>query len=513
MYINIDPPNESALKKDLISSSSLKTRSVKKPRKNIKTYKYHEYIPCTHSGNGLTKNKILEKTHLNKTALSESKARNKNNLDMEVQQEQLLLQLHLLRQQYPSLMPRIYNDLVSQLSQIDGKEARVKRRYTLEEFDGMTVTSLKQLCKEHSLPSTGKKAELVTRLTACNGVIINREDLTERTGSPDSNIRKSEVENQKYLETGAPPRKESDEHSKLKQSINSLDSVPEQISAAISPPLSDASQYSAPSSDSYGTYSPDSRLGAISTKCEEMTKATSLSDPNHGMLANEFDSLPGVDAVKYLENSFNSMPDGMFLPDSSYSNIHCEYQQRNPDRVSKKKQLFNYQLGNIGLDVSSSLPNINGYQQNRPHNTSFSNLSQYRDVSDLLRDLDSLEEYGMNLNRSLPTYQPTTNPNQSYEDPYYPVLQAPYSYDNCRIPLKPMEYDSNSYLETAYPGEVSCPSVYSSDMCMEYNTPVAPNDLFPLNEFDYNSNNEFGRIEAFEDIYHNSMHTSIDCDI
>ena len=505
------------MKKDLISSNSLKTRSGKKPRKNIKTYKYHEYIPCPHSGNGLTKNKILEKTHLNKTALSESKALNKNNLDMEVQQEQLLLQLHLLRQQYPALMPNIYTELVSRLSQIDGKEALAKRRYTLDELDSMTVTSLKQLCKEHSLPSTGKKAELITRLTACNRAIIDKEDLTEYAGSPSSNISKLEVENKRYMETGGRSPKETDEQ--IKQAINSLDSVPEQINnATISSPLSDLSQYSAPSSDSYvENYSPDNRHAAINstTQCKELSKAASLTESEHGMLSNEFDSLPGVDAVKYLESSFNSMHNGLFMPESSYNNIQCEYQQRNPANIastSTKKQLFKYHSGQMGLNSSSSLPNINSYQQNLPpippHHTSF---SQDKAVSELLRELDSFEEYGMDMNRSIPTFQPRSNPTQTYEDPYYPGLPAPYSY-NCRVPMKPMEFDSNSYLDTPFPGDINCPA-YTSDICMDYNTPMASTDLFPYTEFPYNNTNEMVRIDAFEDIYHNSMHTSIDCDI
>ena len=415
---------------------------------------------------------------------------------MEVQQEQLLLQLHLLRQQYPALMPRIYNELVSQLSQIDGKEALAKRRYTLEELDGMTVTSLKQLCKEHSLPSTGKKAELVTRLKACNRVLVNKEVLIERTGTPDSCIIKLEVE--------------SDEQ--IKQSINSLDSVPDQINAAISSPISEVSQFSAPSTNSYGDNCSSAGKPGVSTN-DEMSKVTSLSDRDHGILSNELDSLPGVDAVKYLESSFNSVPNGMFMPGSSYNNIQCEYPQRNSiDEVHTKKHLFKYQ------SESSSLPSINGYQQNLPpippHNAAFSSLSQDRAVSELLRELDSFEEYGMDLNRSAPTYQPRSNPNHSYEDPYYTGLQAPYNYDISRIPLKPMEFDSNSYLDTPFHGELSCPPPYSSDMCMEYNAPIIPsNDLFPLSEFHYTNPHEFGRIDPFEDIYHNSMHSSIDCDI
>ncbi|KAI6651767.1 MKL/myocardin-like protein 1 isoform X2 [Oopsacas minuta] len=491
--INIrNPPNESTLKKDLISSSSLKTRSSKRPRKGIKTYKYHEYIPCPHSGNGLTKSKILEKTRLTKTALTESKSKNKSNLDVEVQQEQLLLQLHLLRQQYPDLMPGIYNDLVTQLSQIEGKEQIAKRRYTLDELESMTVTSLKVLCKEHSLPSTGKKAELVMRLKNTNNVLIDKEDLTETMVKPESN--KVELESRKSLDISTD--KEGDE---LTQTKN-LDCVSEQIN--INSPLSEISQYSAASPDSY-----TDNCNAQRTDCEDIAKMTSLSDPDHSV--NEFNSLHTMDAVKFLDDSYTHIPNGLF----SQNTIQSGNQRSSVNDVITKKQLTKYPIDN--RISSSSLPSISGYQPKLPaissHNKhNFNNIAEDSEVSDLLEQLDSFEKYEMNLNRSLPTYQPRPNVNYPYEGQYYPEF-------NNGIQMKPMGYDPNPYIEVPYTDNITCPPPYTPDMSMEWNTPLATNDPFSLNELNYDVNHleygGLGRSSEFQDIYHNSVPNSIDCDI
>ena len=489
----LDPLNESTLKKDMNNSSSLKTRSGKRSRKGIKTYKYHEYIPCPHSGNGLTKSKILEKTHLMKTALTVPKNKTKSNLDMEVQQEQLLLQLHLLRQQYPALMPKIYNDLVTQLSQIEEKEEAAKRKYTLEELESMTVTSLKVLCKEHNVPSTGKKAELITRLKSSRTALSNKD--TDSIIKPESS--KIKLESKTSLELGAlSPGGEGDD---LTQSAN-LDCVPDQIS--ISSPLSEISQYSAASSDSYTeNCSPHNPQRA---ECDEIPKLTSLSDPDHSI--NEFNGLQNLDAVKFLDDSFN--------------NVQCGYQRSSANDGTGKKQLFKYTTDSR-LSASSSLPAINEYQQKLPSipchsKNNFSSITEDVGVYDLLQQLDSYEKYEkyeMNLNRSLPTYQHRNETGYPYQEQYYSGgVHHGYSGD---LQMKSMGYDQSSYQGLPFTENISCPPPYTPDMSMEWNTPLASNDPFSLSDlhYDVNEYGGFGRSGNFQEIYHNSLPNSIDCDI
>ena len=486
----LDPLNESTLKKDMNNSSSLKTRSGKRSRKGIKTYKYHEYIPCAHSGNGLTKSKILEKTHLTKTALTIPKNKNKSNLDMEVQQEQLLLQLHLLRQQYPALMPKIYNDLVTQLSQIEEKEEAAKRKYTLEELESMTVMSLKVLCKEHNVPSTGKKAELITRLKSSKTALVNK-DSTDSIIKPESS---KEFESRTSLELGG--HSQGGEGDDLTQSSN-LDSVSEQIS--INSPLSEVSQYSAASSNSYTENC--SPHNPQQTDCDDISKVTSLSDPDHSI--NEF-SLQNLDAVKFLDDSF--------------SNVPCGYQRNSADDVIIKKQLFKYPTDNR-LTSSSSLPAINDYQQKIPSIPSlskqnFTSITEDVGVYDLLQQLDSYEKYEMNLNRSLPTYQHRSETGYPYEEQYYPGGGIHHGY-NHDLHMKPMGYDQSSYQGLPFTENVTCPPPYTPDMSMEWTTPLASSDPFSLSDlhYDINEYGGFGRSGNFQDIYHNSLPNSIDCDI
>ena len=403
------------------NSSSLKTRSSKRSRKGIKTYKYHEYIPCPHSGNGLAKSKILGKTHLTKTALTVPKNKNKSNLDMEVQQEQLLLQLHLLRQQYPALMPKIYNDLVTQLSQIEEKEEAAKRKYTLEELESMTVTSLKVLCKEHNVPSTGKKAELIMRLKSSRTALVHK-DSTDYFIKPESS--KVDLESRTSLELGGnSPGGEGDD---LSQSAN-LDSVPEQIS--INSPLSEVSQNSAASSDSYTENC--SPHNPQRTDCDDMSKVTSLSDPDRNI--HEFNSMQNLGGVKFLDDSYN---------------IPCTvYQRSSADDVMNKKQLFKYTTDNR-LTSSSSLPAINEFQPKLPsipchskHN--FNGITEDGGVYDLLQQLDSYEKYEMNLNRSLPAYQHRNETGYPYEEQYFSE-GVHHGYNN-DLPMKPVGYEQNSW--------------------------------------------------------------------
>ena len=506
-YIYLDPPTESPLKKDLSSSSSLKTRSGKRPRKGIKTYKYHEYIPCNNSSNGLTKCKILEKTQLTKTALTESKGRSKASVDMEVQQEQLLLQLHLLRQQYPSLMPNIYNQLVTQLSQIEGKAAAPKRSYTLEEVEAMTVSSLKAVCKENSLPSTGKKAELVLRLRGCKGVVVERTESVdvskqEAPGSTlDPELSRQEIGGQ------SPGSKNGDDPANQAQSPNPHFSelAQEQMNSLIASPLSVLSQYSGASSDSLQSDNCSSagKAAQLNVQMRESEELSKIADRDHPNFSNEFEC--SQDAVKYLDDSLCQIRSNhqICIEENSFDNSKYKFP---PDEVGNTNpHVYKLQQEHPNFTTSSLPPSIPAFHPKVPLN----NPAQ-SEMVDLMHQLDSFDHYEMNLNRSLPAHTYDHRPSAQFP-PYYPGDTQVY-------PDKPIGYppDSSSFLDHPYPDDMLSSSNYPIDM-MDWNTPTA-DDPYTLNEF---SNYDYahmgldyiGRNPSLQNsIFHSSMNSSIEHD-